>query len=67
MISYVRGMIKVLDRPRLESLSCECYRVVKKETDLLLHYLPQRQVIRDVEEIPTVTLQQGDPPQVRHP
>ena len=45
VISYGRGLIHVLDRPRLERLSCECYRVVRKETDLLLHYLPQRQVI----------------------
>jgi CRP-like cAMP-binding protein len=59
VISYKRGMINVLDRPRLESLSCECYRVVKKETDLLLHYLPQRQVIVDDSKIPTVTLKQG--------
>jgi hypothetical protein len=29
-------MIRVLDRPRLEKLSCECYSVVKKETDRLL-------------------------------
>ena len=59
VISYERGMIHVLDRARLESLSCECYKVVKKETDLLLHYLPQRQVIANVSDIPTVTLQQG--------
>jgi len=26
----------VLDRPRLEELCCECYAVVKKETDRLL-------------------------------
>lgn len=58
VISYARGLIEVLDRPRLESLSCECYRVVKKETDLLLHYLPQRQTIADVSDIPTVTLPQ---------
>lgn len=62
VISYARGLIEVLDRPRLESLSCECYRVVKKETDLLLHYLPQRQVIANASEIPTVTLRQGPPP-----
>jgi len=59
VISYKRGMIKVLDRPQLESLSCECYAVVKKETDLLLHYLPQRQVIKDVRAIPKVTLPTG--------
>lgn len=59
VISYGRGLIRVLDRPRLERMSCECYRVVKKETDLLLHYLPQRQVVVDVEAIPTVELAQG--------
>ncbi len=32
-ISYSRGQITVLDRPKLESLSCECYAVVKRETD----------------------------------
>jgi CRP-like cAMP-binding protein len=59
VISYSRGLIKVLDREKLESMSCECYRVVKKETDLLLHYLPQRQVIADVDAIPTVVLEQA--------
>jgi CRP-like cAMP-binding protein len=65
VISYQRGLITVLDRPRLESLSCECYRVVKKETDLLLHYLPQRQVIKDVADIPQVTVPQGPPRRIR--
>jgi CRP-like cAMP-binding protein len=36
VIRYARGHITVLDRPRLEQLSCECYAVVKKETDRLL-------------------------------
>ncbi|MGQ0622726.1 MAG: Crp/Fnr family transcriptional regulator [Panacagrimonas sp.] len=36
VIKYVRGQITVLDRPKLERLSCECYSVVKKETDRLL-------------------------------
>jgi CRP-like cAMP-binding protein len=58
VISYERGLITVLDRPKLETQSCECYRVVKKETDVLLHYLPQRQVT-NVGNIPTVTLPQG--------
>ena len=55
VISYSRGLIKVLDRPKLETLSCECYGVVKKETDLLLDYLPQRQVITNTDAIPTAT------------
>jgi CRP-like cAMP-binding protein len=36
VIRYVRGRITVLDRAKLEQLSCECYKVVKKETDRLL-------------------------------
>ena len=43
VIEYHRGHIIVLDRPRLEKLCCECYAVVKKESDRLLHYLPSRQ------------------------
>jgi hypothetical protein len=39
-IKYVRGKITVLDRPQLERLSCECYAVVKRESDRLL--APQR-------------------------
>src|SRR5271155_4643043 len=35
-IRYARGQITVLDRPKLEQLCCECYTVVKKETDRLL-------------------------------
>lgn len=38
VITYSRGTITVLDRPRLEQLSCECYAVVKRETDRLLPY-----------------------------
>lgn len=36
VIEYNRGHITVLDRPALEQLSCECYAVVKRETDRLL-------------------------------
>ena len=35
VIKYHRGKITVLDRPLLEKLSCECYAVVKRETDRL--------------------------------
>ena len=40
VIEYRRGHITVVDRPALEKLSCECYAVVKRETDRLLPYLP---------------------------
>ena len=36
VIHYVRGQITVLDHAKLEQLCCECYAVVKKETDRLL-------------------------------
>jgi len=36
VIHYARGKITVLDRPKLEQRCCECYAVVKKETDRLL-------------------------------
>ena len=36
IIRYARGHITVLDRKRLERLTCECYAVVKKEYDRLL-------------------------------
>jgi CRP-like cAMP-binding protein len=39
VIEYHRGKITVQNRPKLEQLCCECYTVVKKETDRLL---PQR-------------------------
>ena len=36
LIDYHRGRITVLDRPGLETRSCECYAVVKNEYDRLL-------------------------------
>jgi CRP-like cAMP-binding protein len=41
VIRYSRGEITVLNRPELEQLSCECYAVVKKETDRLLPHRTQ--------------------------
>lgn len=35
LIHYSRGRITVLDRPKLEARVCECYAVVKRETDRL--------------------------------
>lgn len=36
LIEYERGHIRVLDRAKLEAHACECYAVVKRETQRLL-------------------------------
>ncbi|GGC75845.1 Crp/Fnr family transcriptional regulator [Marinobacter halophilus] len=36
IIEYHRGHIRVINRPGLEELCCECYSVVKRETDRLV-------------------------------
>jgi CRP-like cAMP-binding protein len=36
IITYARGLITVKDRRALEAAACECYDVVKRETDRLL-------------------------------
>jgi CRP-like cAMP-binding protein len=36
LIRYARGNLAVVDRARLEASSCECYEVVKKESERLL-------------------------------
>ena len=41
VIHYSRGHITVIDRPKLEAMACECYAVVKKETDRLLPHSPR--------------------------
>ena len=35
LISYSRGRINVLDRAKLEERVCECYAVVRRESDRL--------------------------------
>jgi len=42
IIQYRRGDINVLDRQALEQCSCECYRVLRTETDRLLQALAPR-------------------------
>jgi len=48
LIRYSRGRITVLDRPRLEQATCECYAVVKKEFDRLLSDFPLGDPFRNV-------------------
>ncbi len=36
VIDYHRGLIRVLDRRRLEAQACECYRLVKRELEQLM-------------------------------
>ena len=33
LIRYRRGLIQIVDRPKLEKLSCECYAVIRRYTD----------------------------------
>lgn len=55
IIHYSRGQITVLDRPGLEARSCECYAVVKKETDRLIPYVQR----------PSTTTASRSPPAVK--
>ena len=53
VIEYRRGQIDVLDRAKLERCSCECYAVVRTETERLLPYLQPRLPRQDDAERPT--------------
>jgi CRP-like cAMP-binding protein len=44
-IDYKRGQITVLDRALLEKISCECYRMVRKETDRLQAFMKSTQEV----------------------
>jgi diguanylate cyclase (GGDEF)-like protein/PAS domain S-box-containing protein len=53
IVLYSRGHITVLDRPKLEKLCCECYAVVKQESDRLM--LNGQAAARIVLKTPTYT------------
>jgi CRP-like cAMP-binding protein len=36
LVEYARGVVTIVDRAGLEQASCECYRVIRKETDRLV-------------------------------
>jgi hypothetical protein len=36
VIAYSRGRIEILDRARLEQLSCECYAVIRGASEMAL-------------------------------
>ena len=42
IINYNRGMVEILNRPELESASCECYVAVKQEFERLFGVLLRR-------------------------
>lgn len=52
VIEYRRGHITVLDRAKLEHLSCECYSVVKEETDRLLPQVGKKWALATAERTP---------------
>lgn len=62
VIDYHRGHINVLDRTRLERLSCECYSVVKEETNRLL----PRPIVRINENIIPIRSIPGVEPKCLH-
>jgi CRP-like cAMP-binding protein len=40
VITYSRGRITILNRPRMESMTCECYQIVKESVDSYLEDIP---------------------------
>src|SRR5438552_3142396 len=39
-VTYKRGEVRVLDRPKLERASCECYGIVRRESERLMGTTP---------------------------
>lgn len=41
IIRYSRGKIEIIDRQKLEAVSCECYRTISQQTANLLNFSPK--------------------------
>ncbi len=54
LIIYRRGHITVVDRPKLEQRVCECYGVVKRQYDKLLHH-PKNLSVHSEQHVPAAT------------
>ncbi len=65
VIHYSRGQITVINRPKLETLSCECYAVVKAETDRLMPYLPPIVLTPPIRLKATPTALSAGPPRAK--
>jgi CRP-like cAMP-binding protein len=42
LIEYSRGRIRIVDRPRLEAVACECYQVSRRELQAFMRYADER-------------------------
>lgn len=38
LIEYSRGRVRIVDRPGLEALSCECYQILRREKDNFVQF-----------------------------
>jgi hypothetical protein len=36
LVRYSRGHVTLLDRTQLEALACECYQIMKEESDKII-------------------------------
>lgn len=52
VIKYHRGKITILDRQKLETMSCECYSVVKREADRLASLAATSDRNRRIDDFP---------------